>query len=234
MSGTNGIHHLAIATKDIKTQIEYFNDVLGTELVALYWMHGVEGAWHGFMKLNDSCYFAFVETPDIKDIERTIGVTHAGNGANPCAGGAMQHVALNVATLDDLYAMRDRIRSRGVTVLGPIDHGMCHSIYFAGPEDLSLEVATSATPIDSRAWIDPEVVELAGISADELDRFKNPVPFSADEPVAQPEFDASKPYMRGYAPEALEKMLGLPDDVVLAKFSVNDPPVAVGDHGSTT
>ena len=36
----NGIHHLAIATRDIKAQIEFFSDVLGAELVALYWMHG--------------------------------------------------------------------------------------------------------------------------------------------------------------------------------------------------
>ena len=79
MSGNNGIHHLAIATKDIKKQIEFFNDVLGCELVALYWMHGVEGAWHGFMKLADTCYVAFVETPDIGEIDRTIGVTHAGS-----------------------------------------------------------------------------------------------------------------------------------------------------------
>ena len=98
MTTNNGIHHLAIATKDIKAQIEFFNDVLGCELVALYWMHGVEGAWHGFLKLNDSCYLAFVETPDIKNIERTIGVTHAGSGGSPCAGGAMQHLALNVDT----------------------------------------------------------------------------------------------------------------------------------------
>ena len=65
MTSTNGVHHLAIATKDIKAQIDFFNDVLGCELVALYWMHGVEGAWHGFMKLNDSCSIAFVESPEI-------------------------------------------------------------------------------------------------------------------------------------------------------------------------
>ena len=52
MSGNNGIHHLAIATKDIKKQIEFFNDVLGCELVALYWMHGVEGAWHGLSLIH--------------------------------------------------------------------------------------------------------------------------------------------------------------------------------------
>lgn len=229
MGGNNGIHHLAIATGDIKTQIDFFNDVLGCELVALYWMHGVDGAWHGFMKLNDTCHVAFVETPDIAGIERTIGVTHAGSGGTPCAGGTMQHVALNVDTLDDLYAMRDRIRSRDITVFGPLDHGMCHSIYFAGPEDLSLEVATSASPIDGRAWIDPEVVDLAGITEDELDRYRNPEPFHVDDPVAQPAFDDSKPWPRGYPIDVYRKLVAVPDDVVLAKFSENQPPVAVDD-----
>ena len=69
-------------------------------------------------------------------------------------------MAFNVDTLDDLYAMRDRIRDRGVPVIGPIDHGMCHSIYFAGPEGLSLEIACGGA-IDERAWIDPEVQALA-------------------------------------------------------------------------
>ncbi len=230
MTANNGIHHLAIATKDIKAQIEFFNDVLGCELVALYWMHGVEGAWHGFMKLNDACYLAFVETPDIAGIERTIGVTHAGSAGTPCAGGAMQHVAFNVDTVDDLLAMRDRIRSRGVTVIGPLDHGMCHSIYFAGPEDMSLEVATSAAPIDARAWIDPEVVDLAGISADELARYRSPEAFaSADGPVPQPEFDPSKPWPRGTPIERYKQTIAIPDDVFTERFSESIPPVPIVD-----
>lgn len=230
MSGSNGIHHLAIATSDIKAQIGFFSDVLGMELVALYWMHGVEGAWHGFMKLNDESYVAFVETPEIAGIERTLGITHSGNAGNPCAGGAMQHVAFNVDSLDDLLAMRDRIRSHDITVLGPIDHGMCHSMYFAGPEDLSLEVATSERAIDGRAWIDPEVVDLAGISEEELERFRNPAPFEpGDEAVPQPEFESTKPYMRGYGEEAYRSIIAIPDEVVLDKFSENEPPVVVDD-----
>lgn len=230
MTGTNGIHHLAVATADIKTQIEFFNDVLGCELVALYWMHGVEGAWHGFMKLSDTCSIAFVQTAEIAGIERTLGVTHAGSGGGLCAGGAMQHVAFNVDTLDDLLAMRDRIRSRGITVFGPLDHGMCHSIYFAGPEDLSLEVATSEQPIDGRAWIDPEVVGLAGISAEELDRFRNPATFDApDTPVPQPEFDPNLPWQRGFPKEVYQAIISMPDDVLTARMSESTPPVAIDD-----
>ena len=227
----NGVHHLAIATGDIKTQIEFFTDVLGMELVALYWMHGVEGAWHGFMKLNDTSYLAFVQTPDIAKIDRTLGVTHSGNAGNPVAGGAMQHVAFNVDTLDDLLALRDRIRSRGVTVIGPVDHGMCHSMYFAGPEDLSLEVATSEKAIDGRAWIDPEVVGLAGISEEELARYRNPAAYEGEGgAVAQPAFDPEKPWMRGYPEEAYKVAVATPDEVIAAQAEeFKEPPVKVED-----
>lgn len=230
MTSTNGIHHLAIATKDIKAQIEFFNDVLGCELVALYWMHGVEGAWHGFMKLSDTCSFAFVQTPDIAGIDRTLGVTHAGSGAGPCAGGAMQHVALNVDTLDDVLAMRDRIRSRNITVFGPVDHGMCHSIYFAGPEDLTMEVATSASPIDGRQWVDPEVVALAGIDADELARYRKPDVYERpDTPVPQPAFDPDLPWQRGFPQRLYESIIGMADEELTERFSENEPPVPLTD-----
>jgi catechol 2,3-dioxygenase-like lactoylglutathione lyase family enzyme len=228
MGLANGVHHLAICTKDIKAQIEFFSDVLGMELVALYWMHGVEGAWHGFLRLGDSSSIAFVQTDAIRQIPRTLGVTHAGSGAGAAAGGAMQHVAFNVPTLQDLLALRDRIRSRGVNVFGPLDHGMCQSIYFAGPEDLTLEIATSAEPIDARAWIDPEVVGLAGISAEELARYRKPAPFaSRGGAVPQPPIDPEKPHQRGFPEDAYRRLMSMPDDELTKRLSESTPPVAV-------
>jgi catechol 2,3-dioxygenase-like lactoylglutathione lyase family enzyme len=221
----NGIHHLAINTADIKSQIEFFTDVLGAELVGLFWMHGVEGAWHAFCRLDDHCSISFVELPANHDIESTIGITHAGTGAGPSAPGTTQHMAFNVDTLDQLLAMRDRIRSRGINVMGHIDHGMCQSIYFAGPEGLTLEVATSAAAIDAERWIDPEVVERAGISAEELDRYKHPEPFTpGDAAVPQPPIDPSRPHM-SYAPDDYERMMSIPDDVLTAAASFAEPPV---------
>ena len=179
MGLASGVHHLAISTGDMKGQLEFFCDVLGAELKALYWMHGVENTFHGFVKLNDSSYVAFVQGPMTGEIAPVFGVSHAGSAASPSAPGTMQHVAFNVDSLDDLLALRDRIRDRGINVFGPLDHGMCHSIYFAGPENLALEIATSAVPIDERAWIDPEVVGLLGIDDDELDAMKAPASFES-------------------------------------------------------
>ena len=225
MTKANGLHHLALTTADIKRQIEFFSDVLGMELVALYWMHGVEGAWHGFLRLNDRASIAFVQTPEIGKIDSTLGVTHAGSPAAPSAAGTMQHLALNVDTEAELFTLRDRIRSRGINVLGPIDHGMCKSIYFAGLENVALEIATSAAPIDADAWIDPEVVALAGISAEELDRYRRPAAYAGEGgAVAQPPFHPAKPHL-AFPPEQYRYMLTLSDEEFTRMMSQPEPPV---------
>lgn len=223
----NALHHLAISTSDIKQQIAFFSDVLGMELIALYRMHGIEGAFHGFMKLgNESVAFVFLDAN--KDIETVIGQTHSGNGAGASAGGTMQHLALNVDTMEDMLAMRDRIRSRGVPVIGPMDHGFCASIYFAGPENLTLEISTSAAagnPLDEKGtWIDPEVVAIAGISQEELKSYMAPADYNnSGEPVAQPAYDPSKPHV--VVPmEVYEQLLQTPDQVLWDTASETTPP----------
>jgi catechol 2,3-dioxygenase-like lactoylglutathione lyase family enzyme len=225
MGLANGVHHLAISTGDMKIQLEFFCDVLGAELKALYWMHGAENTFHGFVKLADDSYVAFVQAPTTGDIEPVLGVSHAGSPAAPSAPGTMQHVAFNVDSLDDLLALRDRIRDRGVNVFGPLDHGMCQSIYFAGPDNLALEIATSAAPIDERAWIDPEVVGLLGIDDAQLAAMREPAAFASKRgAVPQPPIDPTKPHltMPGYT-----TLMTMPDDKVTARLSQPDPPVVL-------
>jgi catechol 2,3-dioxygenase-like lactoylglutathione lyase family enzyme len=227
MNKVGGLHHLAITTANMKEQIEFFTDKLGMELVALYWMHGVANTWHGFLRLNDESAIAFVQNPDIENIPVRLGETHAGNPGANCARGVMQHVAFRVKDDKELHAMRDRLRSKGVPVMGPLDHGFCKSIYFAGPENLSLELSFSTEAIDQEAWIDPEVVALAGIDAEELARYKRSSDY-ADQggAVPQPALDGPGPHMTNYPPGRYEAVMGLSDEEVLA-MSENEPPVKV-------
>ena len=228
MNKVEGLHHLAICTANMKEQIEFFTDKLGMELQALYWMHGVENTWHGFLRLNDESSIAFVSNPDIAAIPRRLGESHAGNPAGNCAAGAMQHLALKVKDHDELLAMRDRLRSKGVPVLGPVEHGMCCSMYFAGPENLSLELSYSLEPIDANAWIDPEVVALAGISEVELQRYKHSSAFEDSQgAVAQPSVDAPGPHMTNYPPGVYEAVIAAPDEAVLNSVE-SEPPVKAG------
>ncbi|MEL6190034.1 MAG: VOC family protein, partial [Myxococcota bacterium] len=223
----NGINHLALSTNSMKEQIEFFSDVLGMELIALYWMHGAEGCWHGFLRLNEGSALAFVFNPQNATAEPEYGVTQPGHPTGASAPGTMQHVAFNVDGMTDLLNMRDRIRSRGVNVTGPINHGFANSIYFQGPEDISLEVSTYAdcdTPVGPDDWIDPEVVAIAGISEDELARYIAPAEYAGQGgAVAQPPFDPT-----GYHPrmpeDVLRGLISTPDEAIRDMFSEPTPP----------
>ncbi len=229
MTAPNGTHHLVLSTGNMKEQIEFFTDVVGMELVALYWMHGVEGAWHGFLKLDDECSLAFVYVPGNEKVKPGIGVSYVRSGAGISAPGTMQHLAFNVTTMENLLNMRDRVRSRGVNILGPIRHGLCNSIYFAGPEGLTLEFATDDTaehPLDhNQTWIDPEVVALAGISDEDLKRYTNPPAYNGEGgAVAQPPYDETKPHSVTAAPEMYQAALLAPDQAITDAMSIIEPP----------
>lgn len=221
-----GVNHLALSTTDMARQLRFWCDALGLPLKALYRMHGVEGAYHGFVELAPESYVAFVQHPDNAD-EVDFGASHADGSGGPIRGGTMQHVAFHVDTFDDVLAMRDRLRSRGVQVLGPIDHGFVQSIYFEGPEGLNLEIC-SGSDIDERAWIDPEVQGLCGIDDEELAALKDPAPFDRPtEPVAQPTEPHPDNVRAQRFPIRQARLAAVADEVVWERFSETTPPVSV-------
>ncbi|MFM2098981.1 MAG: hypothetical protein RLZZ366_520 [Pseudomonadota bacterium] len=221
----NGIHHIAIMAADIKKHIAFFSDVLGCRLVAIFDMHGVPGGLHAFLHLDDHTSFSVVQIEGTADIPIELGITHAGTGAGKSAPGTMQHLAFKVDSPTDLLNMRDRIRTKGVTVIGPLDHGMCQSIYFAGPDQLTLEVACSDAAIDPKRWIDPGTLAKAGISADEAALYAAPDDYAGEGgAVAQPPYDPAQPHM-AYPDAAYRQMITAPDALIAAMASYAEPPV---------
>ena len=77
MVKANDFHHFAISTADTKQQLEFFTDVVGLELIALFPMHNVEGAFHSFLKLNDKACLSFVQVHKNVDIEPLESITFA-------------------------------------------------------------------------------------------------------------------------------------------------------------
>jgi catechol 2,3-dioxygenase-like lactoylglutathione lyase family enzyme len=219
-----GVHHLAFMAADIKKHIAFFSEVIGAPLVALFDMHGVPGGLHAFLRLDDGCYFSIVQLPGVGDIPIELGKTHAGRGEMPSAAGTLQHLAFGVPDEAALLAMRDRIRGHGINVIGPLDHGFCQSIYFAGPDNMALEVAASKTKIDPDRWIDPAVLAKAGIDTEEAARYRAPPPYAGPRPAPQPAYDAAKPHMP-YPAEAYARMLATPDEIITRHGSYAEPPV---------
>ena len=221
----DGIHHIAIMSADMKAQLTFFTQVMGFPLVALFDMHGVPGGKHAFLKMADDSFFSVVELAGIAEIPSTIGVTHAGTGAGKCAAGVTQHIAFRVPDEAGLIAMQNRIRKAGVPAIGPIGHGFCKSIYFAGPEGLTLEVSYAVSEVDPAKWVDPKMLEECGISGEEAQAMLNPAPCLAEGMVAQPAYDESKPQL-AYPVETLKAILSAPDAAITMQGSYNEPPVA--------
>lgn len=192
MAGPNGVHHLAISVADIEGPLEFFTQACGMEMKAFYWMHGVKDAYHIFLRLNDYSSLALVRDPaqdgcHLSDEQRDgVGM--------PLVTGNMQHVSFNLATRDDLMALRDRIRAHGYQTFGPIDHGFCESVYIPGvSERMMVEFSWSASPLDADRWIEQSCIEHAGLSAEQVDRYRNPNRTgAASSGGVQPDYDPSK------------------------------------------
>lgn len=221
----DGIHHIAIMSANMKEQLTFFTQVMGFPLVGLFEMHGVPGGKHAFLKMAEDSFFSVVELAGIDEIPSTLGVTHAGTGAGKCAAGVTQHIAFRVPDEAGLIAMRNRIRSHGVPAIGPIGHGFCKSIYFAGPEGLTLEVSFAVSKIDPKLWVDPAMLAECGISGAEAEAMLNPAPCNAASAVPQPAYDESKPQL-AYPLDTLKAILGAPDEAITMQGSYNEPPVA--------
>ncbi|HQV03713.1 MULTISPECIES: VOC family protein [unclassified Novosphingobium] len=221
----DGIHHIAIMSANMKEQLTFFTQVMGFPLVGLFEMHGVPGGKHAFLRMDEDSFFSVVELAGIGEIPSTLGITHAGTGAGKCAAGVTQHIAFRVPDEAGLIAMRDRIRSHGVPAIGPIGHGFCKSIYFAGPEGLTLEVSFAVSKVDPARWVDPKMLDDCGITDDEAQAMLNPAPCTTTSPVAQPAFDPAKPQL-AYPPETLKAILAAPDAAITMQGSYDEPPVA--------
>lgn len=223
----NGIHHLALSTNDMKGQIQFFSEVCGMELMGLFWMHGAHGAFHCFLKLNDQSYMSFVQTPDMGEKKAVAGVSYASHMIAGAAPGAMQHVAFNVGTDAELFAMRNRIRKAGYQVMGSIDHGISKSIYLNAPENILMEFTSAehGSELNAEMWVDPECARLCGFSEEELARCLNPAAIELNgEAVPNPKhpripFDALPDAMR-------DTVLSLTDEELGAKMNYTQAPNA--------
>lgn len=188
-----GVHHIALISNDMKAQIEFFTQVVGMKLTAIFPMHGVPGAAHCFLEAGKDCYLSFVQVKGV-NVQPVYGVSHARDGHDVVAGGAMQHLAFNVDTYEELMNLRDRLRSKGYAVLGPMDHNFSHSMYLGAPEGILLEFATSdrCEQATAEKWVVPDVARELGMGVADLQRYVNPPAFAGQHgAVPQPSLETA-------------------------------------------
>ena len=141
-----GLNHVAWRCIDAEQTRRFYEDVLGLPLVHTITSDHVPSTgeyapyFHIFFEMGDGSYIAFF---DIRD----------GKGATVSADTPswLHHFAFEVATVDEVLAMKRRLESAGIEVIGVTDHHFINSIYFFDPNGLRLEV-TART--ETREYMD--------------------------------------------------------------------------------
>ncbi len=147
-----GTNHIVLYVRDARAHEAFYHDHLDFETV-----------------IDDPTgQFVFMRAP-ASDNHHDIAFFTIGTEAAPSTAGretvGMYHVAWEVATLDELIEMRDRLTAAGALV-GASDHGVNKSLYCHDPDGLEFEVMWLVPP---EHWGDAEhqaIVEPLDLEAD--------------------------------------------------------------------
>jgi len=142
-----GLHHFAWRCRNAEETRRFYEDLLGLPLVHVIKNDHVPSTGeycpyvHIFFRMRNGGCIAFFDLGDD---------TAALPSANTPAW--VNHIALAVASRDDLHAMKARLEAHGVAVVGVTDHdGFIESIYFFDPNGLRLELTVE---VAARAVVD--------------------------------------------------------------------------------
>ncbi len=149
-----GIHHLAMATRNMEGTIRFWRDLLGLRLVGGL---GKKGYKLYFFEICPQNYIIFFEWPHVEPVaEKDHGF--------PVSGPMVfDHVSFAVEDDRSLCALRDSLDAAGFWVSDVIDHGIIHSIYAFDPNGIPIEFSAPVEGADLGA--DPTMVDTAPVPA---------------------------------------------------------------------
>jgi catechol 2,3-dioxygenase-like lactoylglutathione lyase family enzyme len=132
-----GYHHLALACRDIQAIHEFYEGLMGFELVKVEIGPVREGGWakHFFYRMEDDHKFiAFWELHDVP------GTENLETNISKAAGVPehINHISFDVQDMDDLQQRKQQWLGAGLEVM-EIDHNWCHSIYTRDPNGILVE-----------------------------------------------------------------------------------------------
>ena len=131
-------HHLDLAVKDMKATHEFYEGIMGFELVKVEVAPIVSGGWgkHFFYRMDgdDTSFIAFWELHDAPGGEDFIFDLNKAAKLPPMTN----HYSFNVDSVEELDAWRTKWQKAGLPVF-EIDHNWCHSIYTTDPSGNAVE-----------------------------------------------------------------------------------------------
>ncbi len=132
------IHHVAYRCINAKETTEFYQKNLGMDLVLAISEDAVPSTkepdpyMHIFLDAGMGNVLAFFELPNSPAMGR--------DERTPIW---VQHIAFQLASVDELNLAKEQLTSQGIDVIGPTDHGIFKSIYFFDPNGHRLELAAN-------------------------------------------------------------------------------------------
>jgi catechol 2,3-dioxygenase-like lactoylglutathione lyase family enzyme len=139
----HGLHHYAFRCRDAEETRHFYEDILGLPLAAAVTHDHVPSTgeyspyYHIFFEMGDGAYIAFFDLLDGKPCT-----------PDPETPAWVNHLALEVDSLEALLSFKQRLEEAGVDVLGVVDHKWFNSIYFFDPNGIRLELVQRTASIE--------------------------------------------------------------------------------------
>jgi lactoylglutathione lyase len=143
------IQHVAYRCNDARETVEWYGKHLGMKFVLAIAEDQVPSTkepdpyMHVFLDAGNGNILAFFELPTRPPMDRD---------RNTPAW--VQHLALQVDSVDTLVATKARLEAAGIPVVGPTDHTLFKSIYFFDPNGHRLELAANTGTPDMLRRLD--------------------------------------------------------------------------------
>ena len=132
------IHHVAYRCRDAKETVEFYQKHLGMDFVLAIAEDKVPSTrapdpyMHVFLDAGQGNVLAFFELPNSPPM-----------GRDEATPEWVQHIAFELASVEDLLSAKERLEDAGFDVLGPTSHGIFESIYFFDPSGHRIELAAN-------------------------------------------------------------------------------------------
>ena len=134
-SGLQSLHHAAFRCRDAEQTRWFYEDVIGLKASAGIVLDEVPGLgdpvpyMHIFFEMEDGNFVAFFDAPSTADpswFQRKDSFD--------------MHIALQARDEAHMLEIQQRIRSHGVSCLGPVEHHFVRSVYMYDPNGIQVEV----------------------------------------------------------------------------------------------
>ncbi|EYS91623.1 glyoxalase [Cupriavidus sp. SK-4] len=127
--------HVAYRCVDARKTVDFYTQLLGLEFAFAVAENYVPSTGrfdphiHVFLRVSPGSYLAFFELSEAAEM-----------GFDPNTPDWVQHIALQVPSVEEVSSFKEALENAGIAVIGITDHGIFKSIYFRDPSGHRVEI----------------------------------------------------------------------------------------------